>query len=85
MSEQLYVGPKEETVLGSFHTPVQEPEKQNAKSKKSRKNTEKKRTPDQQPLFSNDIRNYFGAKQRILANGNNSRENDKVPCVVVID
>ena len=85
LSEQLYIEPKEGTVLGSFLTPVQEPEKQNAKSKKSRKNTGKKRTPDQQPLFSNDIRNYFGAKQRILANGNNSRENDKVPCVVVID
>ena len=34
LSEELYIEPKEETVLGSFLTPVQEPERQNAKSKK---------------------------------------------------
>ena len=57
LSEELYIEPKEETVLGSFLTPVQEPERQNAKSKKSRNNGAKKRKPDQQPPSSNDIRN----------------------------
>ena len=60
LSEELYIQPKAETVLGSFLTPVQEPERQNAKSKKSRNNEGKKRKPDQQPPSSNDIRNYFG-------------------------
>ena len=32
LSEELYIEPKEETVLGSFLTSVQEPERQNAKS-----------------------------------------------------
>ena len=61
LSEELYIEPKEETVLGSFLTPVQKPERQNTKSKKSRNNTRKKRKHDQQPPSSNDIRNYFGA------------------------
>ena len=60
LSEELYIQPKAETVLGSFLTPVQEPERQNAKSKKSRNNEGTKRKPDQQPPSSNDIRNYFG-------------------------
>ena len=60
LSEELYIQPKAETVLGSFLTPVQEPERQNAKSKKSRNNEGKKRKSDQQPPSSNDIRNYFG-------------------------
>ena len=42
LSEELYIGPKEETVLGSFLTPVQEPERQNAKRKKPRNNAGKK-------------------------------------------
>ena len=33
LSEELYIELKEETILGSFLTPVQEPERQNAKSK----------------------------------------------------
>ena len=33
-SEELCIEPKEETVLGSFLTPIQEPKRQNAKSKK---------------------------------------------------
>ena len=42
----------------SFLTIVQEPERQNAKSKKSRNNAGKKRKSDQQQLpSSNDIRN----------------------------
>ena len=45
LSEELYIQPKAETVLGSFLTPVQEPERQNAKSKKSRNNEGKKRNP----------------------------------------
>ena len=48
-SEQLYIEPKEEIVLGSFFTPVQEPERQNAKNKKSRNNAGKNQKPDQQP------------------------------------
>ena len=47
LSEELYIEPKEETVSGSFLTPIQEPERQNAKSKKSRNNAGKKRKPDQ--------------------------------------
>ena len=42
VSEELYIKPKEESVLRSFLTPVQEPERQNAKSKKSRNNAGKK-------------------------------------------
>ena len=69
----MYIESIEETVLGSFLTPVQEePERQNAKI-----NAGKKRKPDQQPPSSNDIRNYYGAQQRIVDNGNNRRENDK--------
>ena len=48
-SEEFYIEPKEETVLRSFFTPVQEPERQNAKNKKSRSNTGINRKPDQQP------------------------------------
>ena len=55
LSEKLYIEPKEETALRSFLGPVQEPERQNAKSKKSRNNAGKKRKPDQQPPSSNDI------------------------------
>ena len=49
LSEKLYIDSKEETLLGSFLTPVQEPERQNANSKKSQNNAGKKRKPDQQP------------------------------------
>ena len=35
LNEKLCIEPKEETVLGSFLTSVQEPERPNAKSKKS--------------------------------------------------
>ena len=66
LSEELYIQPKAETVLGSFLTPVQEPERQNAKSTKSRNNEGKKRKPDQQPTSSNDIRNYFGESTQKL-------------------
>ena len=45
MSEELYIEPKEETVLGPFLTPAQEPERQNAKSKKSRNNAGKNENP----------------------------------------
>ena len=38
---------------------------------------------DQQSPFSNDSRNYFEAQQRIVDNGNNRRENEKEPCVIV--
>ena len=48
-SEELYIEPKEETALGSFFTPVQEPERQNAKNKKSRNNAGKNQKPEQQP------------------------------------
>ena len=48
LSEELHIEPKEETILGSFFTPVQETERQNAKSKKSRNNAGKKGKPDQQ-------------------------------------
>ena len=84
-NEQFYIEPKEETVLGSFLTPAQKPETQNAKSKMSRNNAENKRKLDQQPPFSNDIRNYFGAEKRIVNNGKNRRENNKEPCIFVID
>ena len=43
MSEELYIESKEETVLRSFLIPVQEPGRQNAKSKKSQNNAGKKR------------------------------------------
>ena len=72
LSEELYIEPKEETVLRSFFTPVQETERQNAKSKKSQNNAGKKG-------------NYFGAQHQIVDNGNNPRENDKEPCIIVID
>ena len=85
LSEELYIEPKEETALGSFLTPVQELERQNTKGKKSRNNAGKKRKPDQQPPFSNDIGNYFGVQERTVDNGNNLRENDKEPCIIVID
>ena len=85
LSEELYIEPKEETVLGSFLTPVQESEGQNAKSRKSQNNVGKKRNPNQQSPSSNDIRNYSGARQRIMDNGNNRRENDKEPCIILID
>ena len=84
LSEELYIEPTEETVLGSFLTPVKEQEQQNAKSKKSRNNAGMKQKPDQHPPSSNDIRNYFGAQQRIVDNGNNRRENDKEPCIIVV-
>ena len=84
LSEELYIEPNKKTVSGSFLTPVQEPERQNAKSNKSRNNAGKKRKPNQQPPSSNDIRNYFGAQQRIVDNGNNRKENDKKPCIIVI-
>ena len=45
LSEELYIEPKEEIVLVSFLTPVQEPERQNANSKKSRKMEGKNRNP----------------------------------------
>ena len=45
LSEELYIAPKEEIALGSFLTPVQEPERQNAKSKQSLQNAGKKRNP----------------------------------------
>ena len=77
LSGELHTESKEETVLGFFLTPVQEPGKQNTKSRKSRNNAGKKRKPDQEPPSSNDIRNYFGDQQRIVDNGNNGRENDK--------
>ena len=60
LSEKMHIEHKEETVLGSILTPVQEQERQNAKSKKSRNNAGEKRKPDKQPPSSNDIRNYFG-------------------------
>ena len=85
LSEELYIEPKEKTVSGSFLAPVQEPERRNAKSKKSRNKAGRKRKPDQQPLSSNDIRNCFGAQQQIVDNGNNRRENDKEPCIIVTD
>ena len=84
-SEELYIEPKEETVSGCFLTPMQEPERKNAKSKKSWNNAGKKRKPDQQPPFSNDIRYYFGARQRIVDNEKDRRENDKEPCIIAID
>ena len=80
LSEDLHIEPKEETVLGSFLTSAQEPKRQNAKSKKSRNNAGKKQKPGQQPPSSNDIRNYFGTQQQIV-----DRENDKEPCIIVID
>ena len=45
LSEELYIEPKEEIVLVSFLTSVQEPERQNANSKKSRKMEGKNRNP----------------------------------------
>ena len=48
LSEEFYLEPKEETTLGSFLTPVQEPLKQSAKCRKSRNNTEKKQKACQQ-------------------------------------
>ena len=85
LNEKLCIEPKEETVLGSFLTSVQEPERPNAKSKKSWKNAGIKWKHDQQPLPLNDIINHFGAQQRIVDNGNNRKENDKEPCIIVID
>ena len=64
LNEELHIETKEETVLGSFLTLVQEPERQNAKSKNSRNNAGKKRKPDQQPPPLNDIRNSFRTQQR---------------------
>ena len=40
-SDELCMEPKKETVSGSFLTPLQEPERQNAKGKKSRNNAGK--------------------------------------------
>ena len=45
LSDELYIEHKEETVLGSFLTPVQEPERQNAESKKSQNNAGNNRHP----------------------------------------
>ena len=84
MSEELYIEPKGEKDLGSFLTPVQEPERQNAKGKKSWKNSGKKRKPDQQRTSSNDTRNYLGTQQWIVDNGNARRKSDKESCNVVI-
>ena len=64
LNEELHIETKEETVLGSFLTLVQEPERQNAKSKNSRNNAGKKRKPDQQPPPLNNIRNSFRTQQR---------------------
>ena len=44
LSEKLHIEAKKETFLGSFLTPVQEPERQNTKSKKSRSNARKMET-----------------------------------------
>ena len=54
LSEELYIEPIETVsyTRKSFLTPVQEPERQNAKIKKSRNNAGKKRKPDQQPPSS---------------------------------
>ena len=51
LSEKLHIEAKKETFLGSFLTPVQEPERQNTKSKKSRSIARKKRKSDQQRLL----------------------------------
>ena len=56
---------------------------QRAKSPKTMQG--KKEKSDQQAPSSNDIKNYFGAQQRIVDNGNNRWENDKEPCIIVID
>ena len=44
LSEELYIEPKEETILGQFFTPTQEPERQNTNDKKSQNNAGKNET-----------------------------------------